>query len=135
MDMLESNSENGEMQTILVVENEDMVRMLACDILSSNGYQVLEAEDVNDALEIADAFDGKIDLVLTDMVMPGMNVGELRTRITNANPAASIVYMSGYSYEVIKKREEIASREQFLKKPFPIDKLLGKVRASLSMRD
>ncbi len=112
-------------ETILVAEDEEMVRSIVCDALRDAGYQVLETCDGQEALEAAESRAGAIHMVLTDMVMPRMNGHELSKRIAKKWPAMKFLYVSGHT-EV-----ELAPTDRFLKKPFTPAALLDAVRAIL----
>jgi hypothetical protein len=87
-------------QTILVVDDDTWVRGLARDVLVAEGYRVLEAPDGPDAIRVA-ARPGPIHLLLTDVVMPGMNGCELAVRLAGARPDLKIVFMSAYDLETV----------------------------------
>ena len=110
--------------TILVVEDEDAVRRLTCRILTREGYNVLEAPDGPGALDTWNAHPGQIDLVLTDVVMPGMSGKELAERL-----GIEPVFMSGYTDDVISRHGMAGLR--LLQKPFDAQTLLGAVRSAL----
>ncbi len=118
-------------ETILVVEDEDLVRRLTKLVLGRGGYKVLEARDGREALEKIQTSDGPIDLVLTDIVMPGMNGRELIRRLTESGRSPRVLYMSGYSEDVLHPEDAIESRDQLLQKPFLPDTLLRRVRELL----
>jgi signal transduction histidine kinase len=115
-------------ETILVVEDEEIVRKLICDVLKRHGYNVLCAERGSEALRMAEEHPGPIHLLLTDVVMPEMNGYELARRIEILRPEARIVYVSGYS-NVESSTEGEAER---LQKPFTPQELAGRVREMLS---
>src|SRR6267142_1944711 len=89
------------METILVVDDEIQVRALARDILVGAGYRVLEAEDGETALKITEEHQGAIHLLLTDIMMPGINGKELADRIAALRPDTKMIFMSGRAAEVI----------------------------------
>jgi two-component system, cell cycle sensor histidine kinase and response regulator CckA len=115
-------SERGE--TILVVEDEDAVRRLTCRILAREGYTVLEAPNGPRALDTWDEHAGEIDLLLTDVVMPGMSGKELAERL-----GIEPVFMSGYTDDVISRHGMDGLR--LVQKPFDAQTLLGAVRSAL----
>ncbi len=115
-------------ETILVVEDEAGLRKLIREILSNNGYTVLEAADAGMAIEFCEAHAGPIDLVLTDCVLPGMSGSDLAGRASALRPKASILYMSGYAERDAFGGPGPAPGEPFLEKPFTPDVLLKKVR-------
>src|SRR5260370_24146048 len=89
------------METILVVDDEIQVRTLARDILLGAGYRVLEAEDGETALQVAEEHQGAIHLLLTDIMMPGINRNELADRIADARPDTSMIFMSQPAAEAV----------------------------------
>ena len=111
-------------ETILVVEDEAAVRKLTCRILAREGYTVLEAEDGPRALDTWDAHPGEIDLLLTDVVMPGMSGKELAERL-----GIEPVFMSGYTDDVMLRHGMGGLR--LVQKPFDAQTLLGAVRSAL----
>ena len=119
-------------ETILVAEDEAGVRELACQFLRVKGYTVLEAKDGREALEIATKHSGPIHLLLSDMVMPKMNGGELAGRLKAIRPKIRVAFMSGYSEF---SRGEMGSefpRAPVLQKPFSPASLVGIVREALA---
>jgi hypothetical protein len=129
-------SEDGEAptaagETILVVEDEDAVRRLTCRILARRGYEVVEACDGPSALEAWEHHEGHIDLLLTDVVMPGMSGKELAERLAERQPGLEPVFMSGYTDDVVL-RHGVEGREQpLVQKPFDAETLLAAIRAAL----
>ncbi len=119
-------------ETILLVDDEEGVRKLVQAVLKANGYTVIEASNGPAALASFEKNAHKIDLVLTDVVMPQMNGFELVQRLTEKNPLLKILYMSGYRDNPIGNMA--AERQAFLHKPFTPDILLGKVREVLDAR-
>ncbi len=116
-------------ESILLVDDEEGVRKLVCAILRSNGYDVLEAASGPAALGIYDKNAHKIDLVLTDIVMPQMSGIELGTQLSDRSPGLKILYMSGYRDNPIGAGGD--APHTFLHKPFTPDTLLSKVREVL----
>ena len=121
-------------ETILLVEDEDAVRRLVQNTLSSQGYTVLEASSGKEAIRVAEICDGAIELVLTDAVMPGMSVGDLIVALRSLRPEAKSLIMSGYTTEAIVRRGIMESDMAFLEKPFTSTTLLHKVREVLDAR-
>ncbi len=115
-------------ETILVVEDEDAVRALACRILRRHGYTVAEATDAVSALKVARSAD--IDLLLTDVIMPGANGGELAARLRKDRPGVPVLYMSGYMADEIG-RAGVGTDGAFIQKPFTPAALVRKVREVL----
>jgi CheY-like chemotaxis protein len=118
-------------ETILLVEDEPAVRGLASRILEKQGYRVLSAQHGREAMDIASSETGKIDLVLTDVVMPGMNGRGLVERLAGIRPTMKSLYMSGYTDDDIIRRGFIEPSKSFLQKPFTSEALLQTVRKVL----
>jgi len=115
-------------ETILLTEDEEPVRALAKDILEMNGYNVLEADSGEAALEIAAAYEGTIHLLLTDVVMPGMGGGRLANALTERRPGIRVLYMSGYPDDAIVRHGILDANAAFIQKPFSLDGLSKKIR-------
>jgi signal transduction histidine kinase/ActR/RegA family two-component response regulator len=105
-------------QTILVVEDEDIVRQVACDIIRGSGYHVLEARSALSAIELCETSKEQIDLVLTDLIMPKMNGPELVKRLSLKFPNLNVVYMSGYSSDAAIGQGILKEKASFVQKPF-----------------
>jgi len=118
-------------ETILLVEDAVALRVLTRELLEQNGYRVLEAQDVTDALQIADKHQGKISLLLTDVVMPQMSGRLLAERLTARRPEMKVLFMSGYTDDAILRHGILYDRTPFLEKPFTREALIGKVREVL----
>jgi two-component system cell cycle sensor histidine kinase/response regulator CckA len=116
--------------TVLVVDDEEPVRALACRMLTWTGYQALEARHGREALATIEEHDGPVHLVLTDIKMPGMNGRELGRRIEERWPGKPIIYMSGFASEVFRNGL-LEPGAPFLAKPFTQDDLASKVRTLL----
>ena len=119
-------------ETILLVEDEEMVRDLARLVLQENGYTVLEADGGRKALDIVEQRAGPIDLLLTDVVMPEMSGRELADRIRAAGGDPKVIYMSGYTDNSIHHHGVLDEGIHFLQKPFTQIRLLQKVREVLN---
>jgi PAS domain S-box-containing protein len=117
--------------TILLVEDEANLRRLSLESLQRQGYTVLEAEDGAAALQLAAHHSGIIHLLLTDVVMPGMNGRELARRVANIRPNVKILYMSGYTENVIDRNGTIDPGVELLQKPFSMSELISKIRELL----
>ncbi len=115
-------------ETILIVEDDDGVRRLACRVLEVLGYTVLSAESGDQALELAREHKGKIDLVLTDVVMPEMSGREVERRLAEAGHVARFLFMSGYTNDAILHHGVLEAGVAFLQKPFTPGALGRKVR-------
>jgi PAS domain S-box-containing protein len=118
-------------ETILLVEDETNLRRLARQYLETQGYKILEAEDGAAALQIVEGHKGPIDLLLTDVVMPGMNGRELALHITAERPAIRVLYMSGYTENAIGHNGTLDAGINLLQKPFSLPALKDKVREVL----
>ena len=121
-------------ETVLLVEDEDMVRSLARRLLHKNGYHVLEASHGEEALEVDAQHAESIHLLLTDVVMPGMNGPDLAERLVAHRPQIRVVYMSGYTDTIFEDRGILQKGVVFLQKPFSADSLTRKVREALDAR-
>ena len=118
-----------------MAEDEDGVRAPVRRILLAHGYRVLEASDGPSALHIAEHHEGKIDLLLTDVVMPGMNGGELARRLRRIRTGIRVVFMSGYSAEAVATHGVLSPGAAFLQKPFSVAELVGRLREVLDRED
>jgi PAS domain S-box-containing protein len=121
---------NGN-ETILLVEDEPAVRELTRMVLADRGYSVLEALNPQDAERLAGSQQGEIHLLLTDVVMPGISGRELAKRLTARHPHLRVLYMSGYTYNVIAEDGTLEEGISFLQKPFTPQVLTQKVRETL----
>ncbi len=115
-------------ETILFVEDEQSVRELVSEYLSARGYQVLDASDGQQALEMAAAHTGKIQLLITDVVMPRLSGRELAARLTAARPDLKILYISGYTDDSVFRHGVLQGGMDFLQKPFNLKALAAKIR-------
>jgi CheY-like chemotaxis protein len=115
-------------ETVLLAEDEEWVRALASRILRERGYRVLEAINGTEALSIAQEFDGNIQLVLTDVVMPGMGGKDLVSHLEVIRPGIKALYISGYTDDTIVHHGILDSGVAFLQKPFTVENLSRKVR-------
>src|SRR6478752_7655632 len=118
-------------ETILLVEDEANLRYLARQYLEKQGYKVIEAADGAVAMQIAVAHDAMIHLLLTDVIMPGMNGRELAQRISEIRPNVKVLYMSGYTENVIGHNGTLDAGVRLLQKPFNLRDLKDKVREVL----
>jgi CheY-like chemotaxis protein len=128
-----ARSFNGR-ETILLVEDEGSLRTLTRNTLELSGYRVLEAKDGFDALKVSDQYDGAINLLLTDVVMPGMGGRALAQELTRRRPDTQTVFMSGYTGQTIGEQGPIDPGSAFLAKPFTRESLTRKVRETLDRR-
>ena len=118
-------------ETVLLVEDEPGVRAVAREALESHGYRVIEAQHGVEALAVAAAHAGPIDLLVTDMVMPQMGGRELAQRLRALRPALRVLFMSGYTDDVILRRGASEAPPAFLQKPFAMGAFARKVRETL----
>jgi len=125
-----SHSAAGGSETILLVEDEDSVRQLVRETLSSRGYRVLEAANGQDALTLAASHPDPIHLIVTDVVMPGLSGHELVQQLTPVRPAIKVLYLSGYGQDDFSTATAGAAKS-FLQKPFTLQSLSRKVREIL----
>jgi two-component system cell cycle sensor histidine kinase/response regulator CckA len=121
----------GGTETVLLVEDEESVRQLVRETLAAKGYRVIEAENGESGLATAAQHDGKIDLVITDVVMPGMGGRELVKQLAQTRPQTKVLYLSGYTEDAILSEGTIESGAAFLQKPFTLRNLSCKVREVL----
>lgn len=121
---------NGK-ETILLVEDEEMVRELAVESLQRCGYVILQAPNGDEALSICESYMGKIDLLITDLVMPGMNGIELSRKFRDSHPGVPVLFMSGYAEDALEDLGHMADRQSFLQKPITPTRLSRKVREML----
>ncbi len=117
--------------TVLLVEDEDAVRSFAVRALSTKGYKVLEAHSGAHALEVLEEYDGEIDLVISDVVMPEMDGPTLLKHLRKANPDVKIIFMSGYAEEAFRNNLDEDESFAFLPKPFTLKKLAAAVKEIL----
>jgi PAS domain S-box-containing protein len=118
-------------ETVLLVEDEDVVRNLVREILQDNGYTVLEARDGVEALELGSRFSEPIHLLVTDVVMPKMSGKELAERLLTLHAETRVLYMSGYTDGIIGQHGVLDPRTELLQKPFSVSALAEKVRLVL----
>ena len=123
---------SGDRATILLVEDESALRVLAAKVLSDHGYTVLTASNGAEALQIADAPSApEIDLPLTDVIMPIMGGKEVADRLPAKRPSLKVLFTSGYAYDAIASQRILKPGSAFTQKPFlPLD-LVDKVRKVL----
>jgi CheY-like chemotaxis protein len=129
-DVAEANARSGA--AILVVEDEPAILALAAKYLEGQGYLVLAAGSPDDALRLAKEYSGVIDLLLTDVIMPEMNGRALADRLVPDRPHLKVLYMSGYTADVIADRGLVDQDASFISKPFHLKDLAAKVRDVLN---
>ena len=121
-------------QTILIVEDEATIRSNVRECLEQLGYRVVEAENGEAALQVCDDLHGKIDLVLSDLVMPGMGGYELAGELAQRHPAVRVLFMSGYTEDSAARRDILLQGSAFLQKPFSVADLSNAVHQALAVR-
>ncbi len=135
---LEEESRNkvvtGGSETILLVEDEEALLMLGKAFLEQLGYNVLAADDPETACRIARENAGKVDLLITDVVMPSMNGKQLFEKIKTICPAIRSIYMSGYTANVIAHRGVLEKDVVFIQKPFTLHEIADKIREALERK-
>jgi signal transduction histidine kinase/CheY-like chemotaxis protein len=124
--------EKGQ-RTVLVVEDEDVVRQVACDIIRRGGYKVIEASSAQAALEVCGQSKDEIDVVLTDLVMPKMNGPELVKRLAEDHPKVSVIFMSGYTSDAAIA-QGLDAKMAFVQKPFSPKVLLQTIQDVMNTR-
>jgi CheY-like chemotaxis protein len=118
-------------ETVLLVEDEASLRELLREALEANGYSVLVARDGAEALQIAEAHAGPIQIMVTDVIMPGMTGPKIADLVAQTRPEMKVLYISGYSDESVVRHGLIGPGRAFLSKPFGPEVLLRRVRESL----
>jgi CheY-like chemotaxis protein len=121
----------GGAETVLLVEDEPMVLDLKKNLLETLGYTVLSASTPQDAIRQAEGYAGRIHLLVTDVVMPGMNGRDLAERLLSLIPGLKCLFTSGYTADVIAHRAVLEEGVHFLPKPFSVQEFAAKVRAVL----
>jgi len=126
-----SDSPRGNGETILLVEDEKSLRMICGLFLEELGYKVLQAETSVDALKLSDRYSGEIHVLLTDVIMPGMDGRQLAKLVSASRNEIKIIFMSGYTADVIADPGKLETNTSFIAKPFTRDELARKVHAKL----
>ena len=126
-------NEKGGCETVLLVEDEESVRELVRETLVARGYKVLEAENGEIGLRVAEAHGEGIDILITDVVMPGMGGRELAKRLLQIRPRLGVLYLSGYTEDTILHQGALDPGTAFLQKPFTLQNLARKVREVLRL--
>jgi nitrogen-specific signal transduction histidine kinase/CheY-like chemotaxis protein len=127
----ETLAPDAKSATILLVEDDEIMRRLTRQLLEERGYAVVEANDGKAALEWVRSNPGRIDLVLTDVIMRNMSGPELVKELSGSNPGLKVVFMSGYTGELIAEREVLERGITLLEKPFSRNALLKTIHATL----
>lgn len=118
-------------ETILLAEDDDMVRKLTRSMLEKRGYKVVEARNADEAFSLALQHPSPIDLLLTDVIMPKGTGIELAHRILRVCPDVAVLYMSGYTDNALPRTELLGERAFFIQKPFDVNALTRHVKAAL----
>jgi CheY-like chemotaxis protein len=116
---------------VLVVEDQEDVRNLTCMILRNLGYEVLEASDGKEAMDLAGAYGQPIRLLVSDIIMPSMNGRELAAELSASRPRMKVIFMSGYTDRIMSDDGVLDTSVAFLEKPFTADKLVKMVQQVL----
>jgi hypothetical protein len=124
----------GGHETVLLVEDEELVRMMLVEVLKSGGYAVLDARHGTDALALAGQYKEPIDLLVTDMTMPGFSGLELARRLGEERPSMRVLFISGYTDQEASQWGKLNQPVEFLQKPFHPDALMTKARQILDHR-
>jgi two-component system, cell cycle sensor histidine kinase and response regulator CckA len=118
-------------RTILLVDDQEMVREMTRALLDEEGYEVLVAGSGDEALRLSEGFSGPIDLVITDVVMPGLSGPETADRVRAQRPDARVIFVSGYTADALGDKGALGPKTRFLQKPFKPGELTATVRALL----
>lgn len=121
-------------ETILLVEDDDAVRSLVALLLPELGYKVVAAADAAQAIRLAGGPSGAIDLLLTDVMMPGMDGSRLAAHLRQLKPDLKVVFMSGYIKDEAVDRIVMSEGVYFIQKPFTIERLAQSIRAALDSK-
>ena len=124
----------GGSETVLVTEDEEAVRHLVCRVLRARGYRVLEARHAEAALELVETAGEPIDLLVSDLVMPGLGGQALAARLVGLRPGLRVLFITGYAVEAVGHQGRLPTGHALLEKPFTADQLARKVREALSVR-
>ncbi|HUJ12714.1 MAG TPA: response regulator [Thermoanaerobaculia bacterium] len=127
-EVAEKDAELGGDETILLVEDEELLRAVVREGLEEHGYQVLEAGTPHEALEMAGSFGGTIHILLTDIIMPAMTGIALAERLATQRPDMQVIYMSGYSNHAVINQAALPTGVHYLEKPIPTNVLLRAIR-------
>jgi CheY-like chemotaxis protein len=124
----------GGSETILLAEDEQRVRAMTAMTLETLGYRVLQAASGEEAMRLAEEAREKIDLLMTDVVMPGMSGRELADVLRARDPDLKVLFQSGYTGDVVLRHDNLHAEEAFLQKPYRLNALAKKVREVLEKR-
>ena len=121
-------------ETILLVEDEPAILNMVANLLRRKGYRVLAVESPAEALRASDGHEGPIDLLMTDMVMPGMNGRQLAERLGEKRPGLKRLFMSGHAADTVFGDNAFGDGAHFIQKPFAIRQVAEKVREALGAK-
>ena len=121
-------------QTLLVVEDDANIRSNVCQCLQQLGYQASQADSAAAALRVCEEVEGKIDLVVTDLVMAGKSGNELANDLAERYPGIRVLFMSGYTEDSAARRDILMRNSPFLQKPFSVADLAKAVQDALAPR-
>ena len=130
-ELCEATARQYQNKCVLVVEDDESVRKLVCRVLSANGYEVLSAQNSNEALAMCQRIDKTVNLLLTDVIMPGLSGKVLADKLIQNYPGLKVLFMSGYTDEAVSWQNNMAPNTSFLQKPFGNFELLNCVREVL----
>jgi DNA-binding response OmpR family regulator len=119
---------SGHGEIILLVDDNESLRKAVTALLEMNGYRVLEAPNGNEALEVSRHYSGSIDLLVTDVIMPEMSGRVLAELLSGERPGLKVLFMSGYTDEVIHRHGQLDANSAFVSKPVTMHALLLKIR-------
>jgi DNA-binding response OmpR family regulator len=119
------------LETVLLVEDEGSLRSVVGNTLRAKGYAVLDAPDSNTAIELAQSFESPIDLLLTDVILPGISGRDMAALLQISRPSMKVIYMSGYTDEFIAEHGIMDPQIVLLEKPFRMSALLQNIREVL----
>jgi len=125
-----STESKGE--TVLIVEDEEAILQIAEKMLETLGYNILTANSPQEALSIAKKYSGKIDIIVTDVVMPGLDGKKMSDKVIAIHPDVKVLFMSGYTSNVIEQHGLVGENVNFIQKPFQMDDLALKIRQTLN---
>lgn len=118
-------------ETILLVEDENIVRAITSEVLERLGYKILEAENGEEAMERASTYEGEIHLLLTDVIMPKMNGKDLAVKLATLRPDMRILFMSGYNEDIVSEKGVLNEGIHYINKPFSPARIAKKIREVL----
>lgn len=121
-----------ELKSILIVDDEKNVVAFLAEMLSMRGYAVHRAESAREAIDLVADLPGRLDLLLSDVVMPGMNGKELASRVARMRPETKVLFMSAYSDEIITSHGVVPVGVNLIRKPFRMDDLVRKIEEVLN---